>query len=99
MEKTARNIFTGPHVKQLKEVLDKMAAEEQKRQYIIFPDGKRMKKTLIQCIPYTAEKWAEYLRDKADRDNKQLISFIDKVFFEDGGLQFKETCHESINQD
>ena len=74
-----------------------MAEEEQKREYIIFPDGKRMKKALNQCIPYTAETWADYLRDKADRDNKQLISFIDKVFFEDGGLQFKETCHNSIN--
>ena len=68
-----------------------MAEEENKREYIIFPDGKRLKKVLIQCKPYTDEKWAEYLRDKADRDNKQLISFIDKVFFEDGGLQFKET--------
>ena len=75
----------------LKEALEKMVEEEQKREYIIFPDGKKMKKTLKQCIPYTVEKWAEYLREKADRDNKQLISFIDKVFFEDGGLQFKET--------
>ena len=75
----------------LKEALEKMVEEEQKREYIIFPDGKKMKKTLKQCIPYTGEKWTEYLREKADRDNKQLISFIDKVFFEDGGLQFKET--------
>ena len=75
----------------LKEALDKMVEEEQKREYIIFPDGKKIKKTLTQCIPYTDEAWAEYLRDKADRDNKKLINFIDKVFFEDGGLQFKET--------
>ena len=53
-------------------------------------NGMKIKKTLKQCIPYTAEKWTEYQRDKADRDNKQLINFIDKVFFEDGGLQFKE---------
>ena len=72
-----------------------MAEEENKREYIIFPDGKSLKKALTQCIPYTAEKWAEYLRDKADRDNKQLISYIDKVFFEDGGLQFKETGHRA----
>ena len=57
----------------------------------VYIDGMKIKKTLIQCIPYTEEKWAEYQRDKAARDNKQLISFIDKVFFEDGGLQFKET--------
>ena len=74
-------------------MLDKIAAEEKKREYIILPDGKRLKKRLHYCIPYTEEKWAEYLRDRADRDNKQLISFIDKVFFEDGGLQFKDTCH------
>ena len=58
--------------------------------YVHF-NGKKIKKTLIQCIPYTGEKWEEYKRDKANRDNKQLINFIDKVFFEDGGLQFKET--------
>ena len=49
-----------------------------------------MKKTLNQCIPYTEEEWEEHLRDKATRDNKQLISFIDKVFFEDGGIHIKE---------
>ena len=57
----------------------------------VYLNGMKIKKALIQCIPYTDEAWAEYQRDKADRDNKQLISFIDKVFFEDGGLQFKET--------
>ena len=62
----------------------------QKDPYVHF-NGKKIKKTLNQCIPYTDEKWAEYLRDKADRDNKQRISYINKVFFEDGGLQFKET--------
>ena len=62
----------------------------QEDRYVHF-NGKKIKKTLIQCIPYTEEKWEEYKRDKADRDNKHLISFIDKVFFEDGGLQFKET--------
>ena len=62
----------------------------QKDPYMHF-NGKKIKKTLIQCIPYTEEKWEEYKRDKANRDNKQLINFIDKVFFEDGGLQFKET--------
>ena len=58
--------------------------------YVYF-NGKKIQKTLRQCIPYTAEEWANYQRDKAARDNKQLINFIDKVFFEDGALQFKET--------
>ena len=58
--------------------------------YVYF-NGKKIKKCLNQCIPYTEEQWANYQRDKANRDNKQLINFIDKVFFEDGGLQFKET--------
>ena len=56
----------------------------------VYIDGMKIKKTLNQCIPYTEEKWAEYQRDKAARDNKQLISFIDKVFFEDGGLQLEK---------
>ena len=79
----------------------KFAKEIKKYQedpYVYF-NGKKIKKTLIQCIPYTEEKWGEYKRDKANRDNKQLISFIDKVFFEDGALQFKETHHKSINND
>ena len=62
----------------------------QKDPYVHFK-GKRIKKCLNQCIPYTDEAWTEYLRDKADRDNKHLINFIDKVFFEDGALQFRET--------
>ena len=61
----------------------------QKDPYVHF-NGKKIQKTLKQCIPYTAEGWAEYQQDKADRDNKQLISFIDKVFFEDGGLQLEK---------
>ena len=75
----------------LKEALEKMVEEEQKREYIIFPDGKKMKKTLKQCIPYTGEAWAKEREKQKFYKNKQLISFIDKVFFEDGGLQFKET--------
>ena len=57
----------------------------------VYLNGMKIKKTLKQCIPYTDEEWTEYQRDKANRDNKQLINFIDKVFFQDGGLQFKET--------
>ena len=51
--------------------------------------GQKIRKTLIQRIPYTKEEWEEYLRDKATRDNKKQISFIDKVFFEDGALDRK----------
>ena len=57
----------------------------------VYIDGKRIKKCLNQCIPYTEEEWAEYQRDKASKDRKHLINFIDKVFFEDGALQFRET--------
>ena len=56
----------------------------------VYIDGMKIKKTLNQCIPYTDEEWEKYQRDKAARDNKQLISFIDKVFFEDGGLQLEK---------
>ena len=56
--------------------------------YVHF-NGKRIKKRLNQCIPYT-EEWAEYQRDKASKDRKHLINFIDKVFFEDGALQLEK---------
>ena len=56
----------------------------------VYIDGKKIQKTLRQFIPYTEEAWEEYKRDKADRDNKQLINFIDKVFFEDGALQLEK---------
>ena len=56
----------------------------------VYIDGMKIKKTLNQCIPYTDEAWAEYLRDKASKDRKQLINFIDKVFFEDGALQLEK---------
>ena len=83
--------------KKLAEIMAEAAKkfEEEIKKYqedpYVYIDGMKIKKTLNQCIPYTDEAWAEYLRDKAERDNKQQISFIDKVFFEDGGLQFKET--------
>ena len=83
--------------KKLAEIMAEAAKkfEEEIKKYqedpYVYIDGKRIKKRLNQCIPYTDEEWEKYLRDKAARDNKQLISFIDKVFFEEGGLQFKET--------
>ena len=51
--------------------------------------GWRIQKTLNQCIPATKEEWEEYLRDKASKGSKKQISFIDKVFFEDGALDRK----------
>ena len=66
--------------------------------YVHF-NGKRIKKCLNQCIPYTEEAWAKEMEKQKFYKNKQLISFIDKVFFEDGALQFKETRHKSINKD
>ena len=52
--------------------------------------GKRIKKCLNQCIPYTEEAWEKYQRDKASKGRKDLINFIDKVFFEDGALQLEK---------
>ena len=68
---------------------EKEIKKYQEDPYVYF-NGKKIQKTLRQFIPYTEEEWANYQRDKAARDNKQLISFIDKVFFEDGGLQLEK---------
>ena len=82
--------------KKLAEIMAEAAKkfEEEIKKYqkdpYVYIDGMKIKKTLNQCIPYTDEAWVEYLLDKADRDNKQLINFIDKVFFEDGGLQLEK---------
>ena len=78
--------------KKLAEAAKKFEEEIKKYQEdpYVYIDGMKIKKTLNQCIPYTEEKWAEYQRDKADRDRKQLINFIDKVFFEDGALQLEK---------
>ena len=62
----------------------------QKDPYVHFK-GKRIKKCLNQCIPYTEEAWVKEMEKQKFYKNKQLISFIDKVFFEDGALQFRET--------
>ena len=70
----------------------------QKDPYVHF-NGMKIKKCLNQCIPYTEEAWAKEMEKQKFYKNKQLISFIDKVFFEDGALQFKETRHKSINKD
>ena len=75
---------------------DQVIEKYQKDPYVHFK-GKRIKKCLNQCIPYTEEAWAKEMEKQKFYKNKQLISFIDKVFFEDGALQFKETRHKSIN--
>ena len=87
---TRRQKLLNEIMAEVVKTLEKEITKYQEDPYV-YIDGMKIKKTLKQCIPYTNEKWAEYLRDKAARDNKQLINFIDKVFFQDGGLQFKET--------
>ena len=66
--------------------------------YVHF-NGMKIKKCLNQCIPYTEEAWGKEMEKRKAYKNKQLINFIDKVFFENGALQFKETRHKSINND
>ena len=68
----------------------------QKDPYVHF-NGKKIKKTLKQCIPYTEEQWEKVTEKQKAYKNKQLINFIDKVFFQDGALQFKETRQKGIN--
>ena len=53
-------------------------------------DGMKIKKCLTQRIPATKEELEKYQRDKKAYGNKKQISFIDKVFFEDGGLQVQK---------
>ena len=57
--------------------------------YVYF-NGKKIQKTLRQFIPYTEEAWAKEMEKQKFYKNKQLINFIDKVFFEDGALQLEK---------
>ena len=57
--------------------------------YVYF-NGKKIKKTLNQCIPYTGEEWEKEMEKRKGYKNRQLINFIDKVFFEDGALQLEK---------
>ena len=83
-------------IKKLVEVIAGAAKklEEEIKKYqedpYVHVNGKKIKKTLNQCIPYTAEEWGKYQRDKASKGRKDLINFIDKVFFEDGALQLEK---------
>ena len=71
-------------VKKLEEEIEKY----QEDTHVVYK-GWRIRKTLNQCIPATKEEWEEYLRGKTSKGSKKQISFIDKVFFEDGALDRK----------
>ena len=68
------------------EKVEEAIKKYQEAEYIEF-EGQKIRKTLIQRIPWTKEEREEYQRYKKAYENKKLISFIDKVFFEDGALQ------------
>ena len=87
-----KKLFNKKLAEIMAEAAEKLEEEIKKYQEdpYVYIDGKRIKKRLNQCIPYTEEEWAEYQRDKASKDRKQLINFIDKVFFEDGALQLEK---------
>ena len=71
---------------ELAKKLEEDIKKHQEAEYIEI-DGMKIKKCLTQRIPATKEEWEEYQRDKKAYENKKQISFIDKVFFEDGALQ------------
>ena len=86
-----KKVFNKKLKEGIAEIAKKLEKEIEKYQedtHIEFK-GQKIRKTLIQRIPYTKEEWEKYQRDKATRDNKKQISFIDKVFFEDGALDRK----------
>ena len=66
--------------------LEEDIKKHEEAEYIEF-EGGRVRKTLIQRIPATKEEWAKEMEKQKFYKNKQLINFIDKVFFEDGALQ------------
>ena len=78
--------------KKLKEGQAKKLEEEiekyQEDTHVVYK-GQKIRKTLIQRIPWTKEEWEKYQRDKKAYENKKQISFIDKVFFADGALDRK----------
>ena len=89
MAEAAIQEFTPEQKKLFNQKLKKLEEEIEKYQeatHIEF-EGRKIRKTLTQRIPWTKEEWEKYQRDKKAHDNKKLNSFIDKVFFEDGALQ------------
>ena len=71
---------------ELAKKLEEDIKKHQEAEYIEI-DGMKIKKCLTQRIPATKEELEKYQRDKKAYGNKKQISFIDKVFFEDGALQ------------
>ena len=73
-------------VKILKEVIAEIVKKYEESPHIIVK-GQKVRKTLKQYIPYTAEEWEKEMeKQKGYKDQKALANFIDKVFFEDGAL-------------
>ena len=84
---------------ELAKKLEEDIKKHQEAEYIEI-DGMKIKKCLTQRIPATKEELEKYRRDKKAYDNKKRISFIDKVFFEDGALEDlpkeKKSCAISL---
>ena len=77
------------NIKNLKEVIEELVKKYEEAPYVFFK-GKKLQKNLKQCIPYTAEEWEKEMENQQRYKNRQLINFIDKVFFEDGALQLEK---------
>ena len=86
---------------ELAKKLEEDIKKHQEAEYIEI-DGMKIKKCLTQRIPATKEELEKYQRDKKAYENKKQISFIDKVFFEDGALEDlpkeKKSCAISLKE-
>ena len=86
---------------ELAKKLEEDIKKHQEAEYIEI-DGMKIKKCLTQRIPATKEELEKYQRDKKAYGNKKQISFIDKVFFEDGALadlpKEKKSCAISLKE-
>ena len=76
-------------VKILKEVIAEIVKKYEESSHIIVK-GQKVRKTLKQYIPYTEEEWEKEMEKRKGYKNRQLLNFIDKVFFEDGALQLEK---------
>ena len=87
---------------ELAKKLEEDIKKHQESEYIEI-DGMKIKKCLTQRIPMKKEEWEKYQRDKKAYGNKKRISFIEKVFFEDGALKAdlpkeKKSCAISLKE-
>ena len=74
------------NIKNLKEVIAEIVKKYEESPHIIVK-GQKVRKTLKQYIPYTAEEWEKEMeKQQRYKDRKHLTNYIDKVFFEDGAL-------------